>query len=700
MGISPFMAFAKGALEGYNQIQDEERATIAETGKALQIAKAKALAEGNLFTSQGEGGLLTHDWQLSSAKAQPDRYIENIQNGVKNFSPAYMDSLQQTSPDRYNSIMGQMYSWMARYKTENVKELESGEVLTPNEKLMPDVMNNKYWGPHWAKVIGGKVEGAYMTMYQEGNNLVTKNIRPTYDKHGFDGTKDFNAFAYYHAERRGDTSVNTPEAAGQKYFNEYSKVAPLYVSNLLIPEFDANGVLIAENPMATNVQGKFLTIGMAFEEIVKGGIVNQGLVNGLDYTIRRWNETAGKDQPITNDVLVRGLKLAAATEHNSSGQSSIYDRKISGNGSGGVYLKEVLMLDLKNISSKVNASQEVKRTIGKITKIYDDNLKIGQHPPSSTFANNVVQMFSAFFEEGNIKDQIGDSLRKKTMDVFGVTTDDTAMTYLQQSYDTSVSSNASAGAKMEFYQNMLAYQLAVAIQGGTGGRTVSDQDVINMRKAFGNRLFSNGVVQLSVLKEIDSFVDDIIDSNKFLVDARDGTVADAKAANAFHKIKAGGLDLTTASSSSGSRATEAFGVMLDSRLTAGIEKGKINIIERSKNFNPNGTRNPALENAGIVIQIPDFNRTDKQGRPTKVSITGNNVFEVGAQVFGSYNNDMPIDAGILDLYREGKTEGSAVLQQGVTEGMVRDYLLKVQMLSKDSIEGKAYANDYMYKGLE
>ena len=97
MGISPFMAFAKGALEGYNQIQDEERATIAETGRQLQIAKAKALAEGNLFTSQGEGGLLTHDWQLSSAKAQPDRYIENIQNGVKNFSPAYMDSLQQTS---------------------------------------------------------------------------------------------------------------------------------------------------------------------------------------------------------------------------------------------------------------------------------------------------------------------------------------------------------------------------------------------------------------------------------------------------------------------------------------------------------------------------------------------------------------------------------------------------------------------------
>ena len=362
------------------------------------------------------------------------------------------------------------------------------------------------------------------------------------------------------------------------------------------------------------------------------------------------------------------------------------------------------MLDLKNISSKVNASQEVKRTIGKITKIYDDNLKIGQHPPSSTFANNVVQMFSAFFEEGNIKDQIGDSLRKKTMSVFGVKTDDTALAYLQRSYDAqmkdSKDSSASAGARMEFYQNMLAYQLAVAIQGGTGGRTVSDQDVINMRKAFGNRLFSNGVVQLSVLKEINLFVDDIIDSNKFLVQSADGTVADAKAANAFHKIKAGGLDLTTASSSSGSRATEAFGVMLDSRLTAGIEKGKINIIERSKNFNPNGTRNPALENAGIVIQIPDFNRTDKQGRPTKVSITGNNVFEVGAQVFGSYNNDMPIDAGILDLYREGKTEGSAVLQQGVTEGMVRDYLLKVQMLSKDSIEGKAYANDYMYKGLE
>ena len=67
MAISPLMAFTKGAFEGYNQIQDEERALAAE----LKIENAKngtndTLAS-NYFSTMGIGGV--NNWfELSDAK--------------------------------------------------------------------------------------------------------------------------------------------------------------------------------------------------------------------------------------------------------------------------------------------------------------------------------------------------------------------------------------------------------------------------------------------------------------------------------------------------------------------------------------------------------------------------------------------------------------------------------------------------------
>ena len=40
-----------------------------------------------------------------------------------------------------------------------------------------------------------------------------------------------------------------------------------------------------------------------------------------------------------------------------------------------------------------------------------------------------------------------------------------------------------------YYRFMSAYALASAVQGGTGGRTISDQDVANFLKAFNTDYF-------------------------------------------------------------------------------------------------------------------------------------------------------------------------------------------------------------------
>nr|BDD44793.1 hypothetical protein 22 [Alphaproteobacteria bacterium] len=58
-------------------------------------------------------------------------------------------------------------------------------------------------------------------------------------------------------------------------------------------------------------------------------------------------------------------------------------------------------------------------------------------------------------------------------------------------------------AMRAYYRFMTAYSLASAVQGGTGGRTISDQDVLNFLKAFNtDRYISDPALEVGVLKGV------------------------------------------------------------------------------------------------------------------------------------------------------------------------------------------------------
>ena len=62
-------------------------------------------------------------------------------------------------------------------------------------------------------------------------------------------------------------------------------------------------------------------------------------------------------------------------------------------------------------------------------------------------------------------------------------------------------------AMRSYSRFMSAYALASATQGGTGGRTISDQDVLNFLKAFNNnKLLSSAKVEVEILKRIQTEV--------------------------------------------------------------------------------------------------------------------------------------------------------------------------------------------------
>ena len=70
------------------------------------------------------------------------------------------------------------------------------------------------------------------------------------------------------------------------------------------------------------------------------------------------------------------------------------------------------------------------------------------------------------------------------------------------SYQELVNAVGNFRAEYEVMLEVFAYQLAAALQGGTGGRTISDQDVVNIKRALGNSLFVNKEFQSHRMESI------------------------------------------------------------------------------------------------------------------------------------------------------------------------------------------------------
>ena len=92
-------------------------------------------------------------------------------------------------------------------------------------------------------------------------------------------------------------------------------------------------------------------------------------------------------------------------------------------------------------------------------------------------------------------------------------------------------------AQYEVYEEFIAYQLAAALQGGTGGRTISDQDVLNIKKAMGNSLFQDGQFLIHRLEEIGSFLQSVTDKNRLYADAT--SIGQLQVANIYKKYTYG-----------------------------------------------------------------------------------------------------------------------------------------------------------------
>ena len=85
----------------------------------------------------------------------------------------------------------------------------------------------------------------------------------------------------------------------------------------------------------------------------------------------------------------------------------------------------------------------------------------------------------------------------------------------------------------QYHKYMLAYQLAAAIQGGTGGRTISDQDVENIMRSLNYGFFTPAALEVATLSEARTMMEKIYNYNEAILNPDTSIVFSALKARKF-----------------------------------------------------------------------------------------------------------------------------------------------------------------------
>ena len=209
-----------------------------------------------------------------------------------------------------------------------------------------------------------------------------------------------------------------------------------------------------------------------------------------------------------------------------------------------------------------------------------------------------------------------------------------ALNYTGDDVQSKAAKNA---AERHFLKFSIAYQLSMALQGGSGGRTISDQDVENILNALNMEGFMQAPeLMTSALNEIERFLDGLIITSKYEQSTIKGYRASHHAKELFY---AQGLPKTTAE----------FEKYMYDNVPTGQEPSKITSI------------GPNFSNFGQGVSMDDFttnvhpvngkNMIKIDRYETKNSGEQNILFFNNNDKFGEYSGQaVVIDSSTVDEY--------------------------------------------------
>ena len=589
--VSPFMAFAKGAFEGYNDIQEEKRLAAAEM--ALQAQKDAASAvPSRMFQAMGSNGLVNL-FPLSAAK---DYDVDELLNEDIKLATQYLTKDGRarlnidSDPVLARNVDMNVENLMQRWFDRNTKrEGPDGEITWfPSDFTNTHFYNHDYYGNSWKEVVKNGFVSSYndvngnstlhpdavLNISQEGDKVQAEPMIINYETMGIIWDRKLKKVVPLN-ENNFD-NIYVPKLNYQRgkaetptyYRNNFGTTslrlyaAPVAVSNgqekeFILREFDQEGA-------------GYITFGDMMRRLVKQRIPDRRLLDVFNNGIKMYNDNAPDDMyKVTNDDIYKAFKLASPPSHilTSHGRTRVSN-------DADKFIEDTFQIDLAQMKIRAEAGTSGKDTLNFMrTNLTGFEKKHGFFPAIAGVLSPAVSFLAGVGGEAGVVAQAKNFVTSLGVK-FGKEIEGTIMTKMEtyaslaeaetagMGGDSIALRGATTSARHDFYKYMLAYQLAVAIQGGTGGRTVSDQDVENMMKAIGDRLFANGRVQVKVLDAIEGFIDNIIEKNRYWGAAK-GSIDAAYAADAMDRFMYDGISVNETST----RRTEIMGGVLRAELT-------------------------------------------------------------------------------------------------------------------------------------
>jgi len=219
------------------------------------------------------------------------------------------------------------------------------------------------------------------------------------------------------------------------------------------------------------------------------------------------------------------------------------------------YMEETLGIDAEHARAKATSASDAEATLTTLlSQVFnpDGSIKTGslngEDVPLYGFPAFLKKTGQALFGAGGMTQQL-----KSLMASYGMKFENESKTMarLEKRFgkDRLLTGNTQldAIAEREVLYELLAYQVAAAIQGGTGGRTISDADVANIKKALGiGGLSGNAPMQAKRLTVLRDFMKKIRVMNSGFTRVGGG-MKQVVAAGQLHEMILGGdiRDYTT-----------------------------------------------------------------------------------------------------------------------------------------------------------
>ena len=185
------------------------------------------------------------------------------------------------------------------------------------------------------------------------------------------------------------------------------------------------------------------------------------------------------------------------------------------------HLKDEYNIDPEEASAKASAAKQASGIANRMILEFRKNQEIVGPGALQPTASGVAKTLEGFFGSTGMLSGFG-SLTAWVTDKKGFNQNQASRSRLQNklakyqkdfderdnSHPSGLSSNARK-ARIEFMKFNLAYAMASAFQGGTGGRTISDQDIENMMNAMKFEFDSSEDIIINSLQTIQSVMRDV-----------------------------------------------------------------------------------------------------------------------------------------------------------------------------------------------